>query len=92
MGRGNRRGHKRKPGRCSTCKGPVAGHIGRPGKTCKNLPVDDLIQMATQNAGDNPQIEQVHEKDNDNANDDEVENYKELKGITLGMQACMEVL
>ena len=41
MGRGNRRGHKRKPAYCTKCKLPVKGHVGRPGKECKNITTED---------------------------------------------------
>ena len=95
MGRGNRTGHKRRPGRCSTCKGPVAGHIGRPGKSCKNLPLDELVNMAAQQdpVPHHPEKDKNDEiRDNDGENEDEINNFNELKSVTLGMKACIELL
>ena len=97
MGRNNKRPHKRKPGRCSKCKGLVAGHIGRPGKSCKNIPDNSFailenIVMAT---GPDPDRPMANGGQNRNpgelqgSDDLGMSNINELRDITKGLQDCM---
>ena len=96
MGRNSKKSHKRKPGRCTQCKGLVADHIGRPGKSCTNLTVNQFAALANSGMASSqdpaPHRPGRTEGDPEPEDDYGISNFEDLRNVTKGLQDRMESL
>ena len=96
MGRNAKKHSKRKPGRCTRCKGLVAGHIGRPGKSCTNLTDNQLANLTSSEmaSSQDPEPNRPGRTEGDPEPEDDygISNFNDLRNVTKGLQDCLESL
>ena len=103
MGRG-RTAKARKPGTCSTCRQPVRGHVGRPGKSCTNIRSEGYFISSVLHRDNSPQRdiyignpgEMATGRGNSHGNpepeDTQSETLEEIRGISRGIQECVAIM